>query len=115
MLAGKGMYARKSFQKGDLITISPVLLIPKKAIATMSDRSHSIIQNYCMSSPLSRIAIFPFGWGAVANHASPRNANIELSWYWWDNDDNDKNEKERKIKSTLMELSEKPYAQLDLA
>lgn len=115
MLPGKGVYARKSFKKGDLVTVSPVLLMDKDTVAKIALNSHSIIQNYCLASSLSSVALLPFGWGALVNHASPKKANMELEWYWWnEKDEYHQKEKERKISSTLLELSKAHVAQLDI-
>lgn len=116
LLSGKGLYAKRSFKKGEVVTVSPTILIEKDIISSMAESSSSVIQNYCMASHNSKMAFFPFGWGALANHAPKKQTNLVLDWHWWDsNNDYDKNEKMRKMSSSLSDLSTAPYAQLDLA
>ena len=105
---GKGLFAKKDFRKGDLVVVSPVLLLPKEHIESISDSS-TVLMNYCIASPASSTVMFPFAWGAVANHAPPHRANLEVELFWWN-----KAEEEEKTSATLTELSSRLSAQLDL-
>jgi hypothetical protein len=102
------LFAKKDFRKGDLVVVSPVLLLPKDHIESISDSS-TVLMNYCIASPASSTVMFPFAWGAVANHAPPHRANLEVELFWWS-----KAEEEEKTSTTLSELSSRLSAQLDL-
>ena len=105
---GKGLFAKKDFRKGDLVVVSPVLLLPKDHIESISDSS-TVLMNYCIASHASSTVMFPFAWGAVANHAPPHRANLEVELFWWN-----KEEEAEKTSATLFELSSRLSAQLDL-
>lgn len=102
------MFAKKDFRKGDLVVVSPVLLLPKEHIESISDSS-TVLMNYCIASPASSTVMFPFAWGAVANHAPAHQANLEVELFWWN-----KAEEVEKTSATLAELSSRLSAQLDL-
>ena len=109
--AGKGLFAAKDFQEGEIVTISPTMVIPKDEAEAVGYSTRSIIQNYCMSLPnISSLVLFPFGLSALANHARGDRANIEPEWYWWDEE-----EKESKTALSLEALRAAPFAQLDIA
>jgi hypothetical protein len=114
--AGRGLFASRNFMKGEIVSISPVLLLPKDEVAELGGHSDSVLQNYCIASPDSSVVLLPLGLGALANHAMAGTANMELEVFWWEffhpNDDIDKM---RKLKSTLVELSQEKFAQLDIA
>jgi hypothetical protein len=59
-LAGKGLFAKKRFYAGEVIYVSPVLLLPKHEVIDASN--DSVLLNYCIA-PLSEvdIAILPIG------------------------------------------------------
>ena len=91
----------------------------------MSKSGNDLLQNYCMVSQYSNTVLFPFGWGALANHAGVKQSNMELDWFWWDQNKNMNTspkgedfityeDKIRKMNSTLTELSQAPFAQLDI-
>ena len=105
--AGKGIFAARDFKEGDLVTISPTFVLPKGGVVNI-DRT--VIQNYCLASPeVANIVFFPFGLGAVANHAKPDDANMRLEWHWWNEE-----EKDRKMSSAANDLSLASFVQLDI-
>ena len=109
--AGKGLFAAKDFEEGEIVTISPTMVIPKDEAEEVGHSTYSIIQNYCISLPnISSLVLFPFGLSALANHARGERANIEPEWYWWDEE-----EKKSKTALSLEELKAAPFAQLDIA
>jgi len=61
-LAGKGLFAKKRFGAGEVIYVSPVLLLPKHEVIDAS--KDSVLLNYCIA-PLSEvdidIALLPIG------------------------------------------------------
>jgi hypothetical protein len=74
------------------------------------------LQNYCIASPDSSVVLLPLGLGALANHAMAGTANMELEIFWWKSlHPNDDLDKMRKLNSTLVELSQEKFAQLDIA
>ena len=78
--AGRGLFARKSFKKGELVTISPVLLLPRHEVA-LGDQN-SVLLNYCITTQsLADIALLPLSLAAMINHKPPNEANIVLDWY----------------------------------
>ncbi len=75
--AGKGVYASRNFDTGEIVSISPVLLISKdKLVPTLKD---SVLVNYCYAHPDSDIFILPLHLTALINHNYVSNVNI--SWY----------------------------------
>ena len=93
------------------MTVSPTLILPKDGVADIGIGRHDVIQNYCIASPdVSNIVFFPFGLGAMANHAESDKANMKLQWYWWNED-----EKERKMSTSAADLKAAQFAQLDIA
>ena len=109
--AGKGVFAAKNFKEGDLVAISPTVVLPKFDVANIGSDRRTIIQNYCIAHPdVAHVVLFPFGLGSMANHAVPMKANMKLEWHWWNEE-----EKERKMSSTAYELGDSPFVQLDIA
>jgi hypothetical protein len=66
-LAGEGLFAKKRFHAGEVIYVSPVLLLPKHEVIDASN--DSVLLNYCIA-PLSEvdIAILPIGLSGNAYH-----------------------------------------------
>lgn len=92
LLAGKGLFTRQAFSKGQVVTVSPVVPIPMSVIE--ESRGDSILINYVISSPGSRVALFPLGLAAMINHKALYEegdeqhlmlggANVEMQWLDW--------------------------------
>ena len=66
-LAGKGVFAKKNFKKGDVINISPVIPLPKHTIDATSHSS--VLINYCIVSKQDNVdvALLPIGLGSMMN------------------------------------------------
>jgi len=86
--AGKGVYARKAFSAGDLITVSPVALLPMDMV--MESMSSSLLMNYCITLPGSVVALLPLSYPTIFNHQSPgpergrrEGANAMYRWFDW--------------------------------
>lgn len=109
-LAGKGLFAKKDFKKGEIITISPALLLPKIEAQNNRLTSTQLVQNYAFAHPNSDFALFPIGLASLINHAQV--ANVELELYWWDKNRLMKLQSEN---VTLTELSNQRNAPLDIA
>lgn len=92
--AGRGLFASRRFAKGEIVTISPLLLLRSEHIDTGVGGDYSVLMNYCMSVPDSSVALLQFGLSALANHApapAPSSspvpvfaANMKPEWFYWD-------------------------------
>jgi hypothetical protein len=101
----------RNFYAGEIVTISPTMVLPREQIEKMSLETDSVIQNYCIASgSVSSIVLFPFGLSGVANHARAGLANMEMEWYWWSEE-----EKQNKMNASAEDLSGAAFAQLDIA
>jgi hypothetical protein len=77
-MAGRGLFANRNFQIGELVTLSPVLTAPLHQIR--KEGASSLLINYCVTSPMSDFALLPIGYAAMANHGG-RAANLRMEWY----------------------------------
>ena len=80
-LAGEGLFAQKSFVKGEIVSISPVL-----ALSTSEwyvGRMETVLMNYCLTKVGSQVAFLPLGHLATINHASDHTANVAMAWFEW--------------------------------
>jgi hypothetical protein len=69
-IIGKGLFSNKDFKKGDIVTVSPTLLLPKDNIEIIGENSNSVLQNYCIASPNSSYVFFPIGYSPLINHGN---------------------------------------------
>lgn len=79
-MAGNGLFATRRFSKGDLISVSPVLIMPRHGVENLTDPD-SVLQNYCISTEKSEVALLPIGYAALANHDS--SPNMMMEWFSW--------------------------------
>lgn len=79
-LSGKGLFAKRSFRKGEIVDISPILFFSKHALHKLDDTS--TLTNYAICSLISDVCILPIGLGAIANHGGIE-SNVEIEWYNW--------------------------------
>jgi hypothetical protein len=101
----------RNFYAGEIVTISPTMILPKERVERMSLETDTVIQNYCIASAdVSSIVLFPFGLSGMANHARAGHANMEMEWHWWSEE-----EKEKKMSASAEDLSSAAFAQLDIA
>jgi hypothetical protein len=77
-MAGRGVFARRRFTKGEIVSISPVLLFPKEEVIQWSQ--DSLLINYCIAFPDSDMLLLPLGTAALLNHQMPELANVEIEW-----------------------------------
>lgn len=76
-LAGTGLFAKRDFKKGEIVTISPILFLPAPEMELIT--VESVIQNYCISAPGSQVALLPIGYAGGINHnADP---SVVMDWY----------------------------------
>eukprot|EP01041_Mallomonas_annulata_P001021 gene1020-2004_t len=105
--AGKGLFSRVSFKTGEVVSVSPVLMVPRgEAEAASAD---SVVLNFCITSGESDVALLPLSFGAMSNHGG-REANMRLAWYDW----GDSEGLSQKLSRSMQELMESPYATLDI-
>ena len=93
--------------------MSPVLLLGKDRVME-SAKTPSVLMNYCIASAHSNITLFPFALAAIINHSPAHTANVEVDWYWWNEDGTNDETMNRKMQTSLLDLSLKEAAQLDL-
>ncbi len=79
--AGVGAFATKAFLKGDIVTVSPVLLLPKHALSRQD--VDSLLINYVYSAEDTDVALLPIAMAAMFNNGGAT-ANLEIGWYNWD-------------------------------
>ena len=80
--AGLGLFASRDFKKGEDVTVSPVLILPRTAVEEMYYTS--ILQNYCIATEESEVVLLPISSSIIANHAL--NPNMEMDWFQWKSD-----------------------------
>jgi hypothetical protein len=107
-LAGRGVFTKRSYQIGERITISPVLIFPKHRLE-LETLDSSVLYNYCLISPGSDVAMLPIGLGAMMNHGGEKLSNVRIDWYDWDI-----TSKKRREQMTPQELERSPFAPLDI-
>ena len=93
--------------------MSPVLLLGKDRVME-SAKTPSVLMNYCIASAHSNITLFPIALAAMINHSPTHTANVEVDWYWWNKDGTNDETMNRKMQTSLLDLSLKGAAQLDL-
>ena len=79
-----------------------------------SARTPSVLMNYCIASAYSNITLFPIALAALINHSPASTANVQVDWYWWNKDGTNEETMNRKMQTSLLDLSLKEAAQLDL-
>jgi hypothetical protein len=78
-LTNFGLFAKRDFKEGEIVTISPLLSLPAEEVGQM--KHESVLQNYCIATADSKIALLPIGYGAIINHhAKP---NLVMDWFVW--------------------------------
>lgn len=76
--AGRGLFARRAFKKGELITVAPTAALDK--VVVEYTEFTSLLMNYCLTRPQTDLVFLPMGHGAMINHHWNRK-NVELAWY----------------------------------
>lgn len=119
-LAGRGLFSKRNYKKGEIVTISPVLFLPKHR---MQDESiyTSVLFNYCLTSEGSDVALLPIGFGSMINHGGKTKSNVYIDWYNWESQgNNDKNNHKNNnnnlpsIEWKAIQLERNPFAPLDI-
>lgn len=76
---GQGVYSTQSFEMGDVIAVSPVVILPRHSLERL--KSETSLINYCISANNSDVALLPLSIAATVNHGGRSTANVEVSWY----------------------------------
>ena len=79
--AGLGVFAIRSLQANEVVSIAPVLVMPKHVIG--SSITNSVLINYVLSQPGSDVSLFPLGRAGMVNNGGV-NSSLRVSWYDWD-------------------------------
>jgi hypothetical protein len=83
--AGRGLFARKAFRKGEVVTVAPAVLFYWEDLE--KEAHSSVLENYLVSNPASPRGgpvLFPFsGDVMMANHADAPDASLALRWFDW--------------------------------
>lgn len=77
-LAGNGLFSKKAYKKGDIVMLSPVLILPKQDVELTIDSS--LLINYCITSNNSDVALLPISVGGMINHGG-KTSNVEIMWH----------------------------------
>lgn len=91
--AGRGAFARCDFQKGQVITGSPIIHISNKShldifhpelLLERTDKSgvfgKQLLINYCWSHPRTSLLLCPYGAGVNLINHSKEQANVMIEW-----------------------------------
>lgn len=97
--AGRGAMAARDIKAGTILTASPLVHIPDKAILDLhpitpapddpdeyiraEDKviGQQLLLNYCYGHPQSSMVFFPAGpMASMINHGGPEKANVKLQW-----------------------------------
>ena len=128
--AGKGLFAARDFAVGEVVTISPALSLPRAVVDASSE--NSVLMNYCFAADNSDLVLFPLNYGPLINHKpNTTAANVFVEWFDWSpivrelaakyHPDTAANSASYslnlsdKLRMTVQELFDAPFAQLDLA
>lgn len=82
--AGEGLFTKEFVKKGDIVTISPVMVLPRHKVEKQN--MNSLLINYCISRNDSDIALLPVGLAGMINHNDGVNgdvANLRMEWHSW--------------------------------
>ena len=79
---GNGVFSTNSYVKGALVSVSPVLMLPKDEVEDASGDT-CVLLNYCIVDPDSNVALLPITDFGLLNHGGV-DANLEMEWYHWE-------------------------------
>jgi hypothetical protein len=108
-LAGLGVFTKKAVKAGEIVSISPVIVMPRHTLEDMSDRT--VILNYCMCGENSDAALFPIGTAGMMNHGGIA-SNVKIEWFEWPALPGDVHHESR-LTWPIEELERLPFAPLD--
>lgn len=77
---GQGLYAERSFEAGEVVSISPVLFLSKLTLEEAGPTS--LLINYAITVPGSDVALLPVGTAGAVNNGG-KASSVSLHWYDW--------------------------------
>lgn len=109
-MAGKGIFSKLAYKKGDIVSITPVLTLPKHIVENQVPSC--VLINYCIGEGGrdSDVVLLPLTLAAMFNHGGV-SANVAMDWYSW----SDQESLDKALNMTPDTLVSSPFAQLDLA
>lgn len=75
-ISGRGVFSYEDIQKGDIIELCPVILIPEKQL---QDLDQTELFNYYFFWNHGQAAVV-LGYGSIYNHAVANNADYEMDY-----------------------------------
>jgi hypothetical protein len=118
--AGRGVFAARFIDQGDVVAPVPVLPLLRQSLQITRHKqkkdevwhSQQLLLNYCYGHPDSSLLFFPYGVHVnLINHAGGKLANVKLQWsnasFWYDDDDNDNVDWMRR--ASIQEILENPW------
>jgi hypothetical protein len=103
-MAGKGVFSRASYEEGDTVYISPLLVLPKHQLQKYKDEN--VLLNYCISEEESDAALLPIGLTGMLNHGGA-GSNVCMEWHTEQGDAS-------RLRLPVEELEALPFAPLDV-
>lgn len=76
--AGRGIFAKKSFRQGEVITVSPMFILPRHEVERTVESS--LLMNYCLVSNRTDVALLPATQIALMNHGGKFHSNVKMRW-----------------------------------
>lgn len=110
--AGRGVFASRAFAEGEVVSISPVLILPRHLLER--PESNTVMLNYAVSANGTDVAILPIGTGAMINNGRTDKANVKLEWYEWSTHTSG-GRPAALTSRTIDELDESPFSALDVS
>lgn len=108
-LAGLGVFTKKGFKAGDIVSISPVVVLPRHSLEEIAEQT--VILNYCMCGAKSDAALFPIGTAGLMNHGGI-DANVKIEWFQWPASPGGPPQEDR-LNMPIEKLERFPFAPLD--
>jgi len=87
--AGRGVFARRDFKKGEIITSSPLIHIRRDSLRILEidekndvhELGQQLLLNYCYSHHESSVLLYPYApMTNLINHSSREDSNIRIQW-----------------------------------
>lgn len=110
--AGRGLFASRNFAKDELVTVAPLLTLPMEIVLSDLSLQHSLLVNYCFSSPNSKIALLPLSSAAMINHL--HDYNLRYEWYEWPSNNSTTPNNEKPWEKSPETLLNAHFAPLDI-
>eukprot|EP01038_Epipyxis_sp_PR26KG_P006126 gene6126-8445_t len=81
--AQRGLFTKKAFKSGDIVSISSILSLDKNVVVESKNSSKLI--NYVFVPDDSDTAYLPIGLAAMINHQREEKSNLKVYWGRWQN------------------------------